>query len=493
MKQTVYVALLIILTCFCRVKLFASVSPYDYGLKEATTGVQRYWALYNAHVEALKRNDFVDYSGIKEIKLEIPKDAMSIPLGRGVNFKGLVLNVKNTAKDLYLFSLTNTDIDIDLPQNKIDVHDFSDIKELATGTKLLIIEDRTPWVNERKGFNHAVFRKDILLLKNGVSQNNTVMPYDENTVSKPTCSYVNADNKQKKIQNLVFIRSVDCTYKTCLAQIEGQNNVLLKNLKTYTPADEMLYGDHIINIVNCTNVTFRDINIEGVYCPKDTWGYGIGMDNVYNVKFYNVTGSGTVFGCNSINTSYLRKCNLFRYDIHCYGRDVRMDKCFFWGSGFRTSSFYGDLIYNKCTLKYYLPVSIRNEYNCNVPYNLVIKDCTYYMSNKYNYVIYTGNTDYQNVRRPELEEKCLPNILIDGLKIIPDDDVRETFLFFVGHQGDVRFGHLREINVRNIDLQGNIDFKICTSSFEVKNKARIIFQKKWENGVDKVSDSIVAQ
>ena len=485
MKPFIPIAIIALLVLCCDgLQTRAAVRPSNYGLREAKTGVDRYWALYNAHFNALNRNEQVDYSGIKELEIEIPKDAKSIPLGRTTDFKGLVLTVRNKTKDFYLFSLTNIMKEVLVPQSIIDGHNFNSIKEIATGTKLLIIEDRTPWVKERKGFNHAVYRKDILLIKDGLAQNNTVMPYGVETKSQPVCHYVDVDTKQKKIANLNFRRTADCTYKTCMLQIDAQNNVLLKNLNTFTPADEKLYGDHIIYVTNSANITYKNINIEGVYCPKDSWGYGVSMDNVYNVKCYNVTGSGTVFGSNNINTSSLKDCSLSRYDIHCYGRDVKMSKCTFWGSGFRTSSFYGDLVYKRCTLKYYLPVSIRNEYSCNVPYNLVMKNCTYYMSDQYNYVIYTGNTNYQTARRKELEEKCLPNVKIDGLTIIPDEDVKVTYLFLIGHHdADARFDYLSEINVKNVVVRGNQDFKICTSPFEVKNEAEVTFRKKGGDGI----------
>ena len=257
MKRIIPIALLALLILSCDSSpLMAAVYPRDYGLLDAKTGVERYRALYNAHIDALKRNEQVDYSGIKELDLEIPKDAESIPLGRTTDFKGLVLTVRNTTKDFYLFSLANATKEVSVPQNTIDGHNFTGIKELSSGTKLLIVEDKTPWVKERKGYNHAVYRKDILLIKDGIAQNNTVMPYGVDTKSQPVCRYADVDTKQKKVSNLTFRRTSDSSYKTCLLQIDGQNNVLLKNLNTVTPANENLNGDHIIYITNSANITY---------------------------------------------------------------------------------------------------------------------------------------------------------------------------------------------------------------------------------------------
>ena len=41
--------------------VMAQISPLDYGLREADSGVARYWALYNAHADALARHQQVSY------------------------------------------------------------------------------------------------------------------------------------------------------------------------------------------------------------------------------------------------------------------------------------------------------------------------------------------------------------------------------------------------------------------------------------------------
>ena len=50
----------------------AQVSPLDYGLREATSGMGRYFALYNAHVDALYRGLEVNYDGIDTLEIELP-------------------------------------------------------------------------------------------------------------------------------------------------------------------------------------------------------------------------------------------------------------------------------------------------------------------------------------------------------------------------------------------------------------------------------------
>lgn len=460
---------IMVLLCIIPCNAFSSVSPTDYGLKTAKTGVERYWALYNAHIEALKRDTEVDYTGISAIEIEIPNDAKSIPLGKATDFKGITIKAKNKAKEFYLFSLVNESKEITLNGDKIDRETFGDVGALKRGWRLFVVEDQTPWVGQRKGYGHAVYRKDALLIYKGVAQNKTVMPYGSSTVSKPKCRYAVVDNDVKSFADLTFRRTEDCTQKTYLIKVDYENQVLLKNLRIYTPANNTLYADKAIHVTNSTNIVFENIYIEGFYVIDGKWGYGVGMNNVWNFKCYRLSGSGSMFGNNNMSKSYLKGCDIDRYDIHCYGEDVTMEDCTFWGSGFSISSIYGDIVYKNCTFKESFPVGTRSEYSCNAPYNLRMTNCTYYMSQKINYVIYTGKTNYTDARRPELSKKCFPNVDINGLKIIPGKGVKKAYLFFVGYMDeDYEFEHIKTIRAKNIELpQGK--FYVCTTPFKTKN------------------------
>ena len=49
-----------------------SVSLLDYGLSEAKTGEDRFWVLYNAHSEAIKKHCTINYSITRNLEIEIP-------------------------------------------------------------------------------------------------------------------------------------------------------------------------------------------------------------------------------------------------------------------------------------------------------------------------------------------------------------------------------------------------------------------------------------
>jgi len=349
MNRLTFVSLLLSVVTY---SFSSAVRPQNYGLLTASNGIERYMALYNAHEEANRLGTVVDYSGIDSISIEIPKKAKSILINGSQNFRGLKLIVKNNnVKDFTLFVCKKIAKSIELPQSIIDGSDFRLIPELNSGIVILLIKDTNPWVDNREGHNYGAERRDVLLLKNGIAQNRTIMPYGNEGISVPECSYVEADSKKKKIRNLTFIRTTDSQYKTFLFSIENINNVELSNIQCFTPKDESKYADGIISVKGSTNVTFRNINIEGTYTQPDKYGYGISMNNVWNVKLYNVRGNASQgLICNSnINQSYLKNCDINRYDIHCYGRDAVMEDCTFRGMYFPVSSFYGRIVFKRCS------------------------------------------------------------------------------------------------------------------------------------------------
>lgn len=150
------------------------LNPLLFGMNDARTGVERYYVLQKTHNEAYRLGRGVSYAGIKEIELDIPSEAQSIPLTQHTDFAGVTFKVKNTQKNFHLFSLTDKLKPVVVDGKDIDHRDFSQNLVLIKGRKLSVISDKTPWVKNRTGYNYGATRKDIMLVKNGKSLNGTV-------------------------------------------------------------------------------------------------------------------------------------------------------------------------------------------------------------------------------------------------------------------------------------------------------------------------------
>ena len=456
----------------------ATVNPKFFGLSTAKNGEERYWAIYRAHEEAYRLGTTVDYREIDNLSIEIPKGASPIIIGGSQDFKGLKISVSNKRKDQYLFVFKKESKGIDIPQSIIDGNDFRSVPELRSGVKLLLIKDGNPWVENRSGHNYGAERRDVLLIINGITQNKAIMPYGNKGVSAPICSYASGDTRKKRISNLTFIRTADSKCKTCLISIENINNVELSNIRCITPEDHDIYADGIISVVGCTNVTYRNIHIEGTYSQPNKHGYGISMNNVWNVKLYNVSGNvqqGLICN-NNVNQSYLKKCNINRYDIHCYGRDVVMEDCTFEGMYFPISSFYGKIVFKRCTFKNSQPVWLRADYNAYVPFDIELYDCTWYPVKSRDSICYTGKLDKAVNSRSELRKKSWPSVKIRGLDVYPSEDLKAIYIFRVGGGDDLNqtIGYMPFVDIKRLNVHGSrIGLDICNKRINPSGDTRV--------------------
>lgn len=407
------------------------LSPKDFGLYETVSDSERYQVLYNTHVAALKAGVPVDYSGIDTLTIEITASSQRIPLGKTTDFKGLRLTVRNKSKLCYLFERQQPATSITIDKGLLDGDDFSSVPALAKGLYQLVIEDENPWVAKRIGYNYSAIRRDILLICDGQSRNNPVMPYN-NEQSKPKCSFVAVDEDEEPviIQNLTFIRDMGNTYKVMPFIISGQNNLQIRNVTINTP-ESKLVADAAIDIQNCTNVTMENVTINGTYSRSDYYGYGIQMNNVWNSRFVrlNAKAKWGVFGTNNINTAYLQDCDINRFDIHCYGRDVSMKSCKFSNLYNQFSSMYGTLSYQKCRFVNFIPVLLEPSYNAYTQFKLKMEDCVFDATNSRYFLISAGRLDSVVNTRPELAKKHWPDIFIKNMTVNVPDNVVKVVLF----------------------------------------------------------------
>ncbi|MBR4919348.1 MAG: hypothetical protein IKZ52_09045 [Bacteroidales bacterium] len=412
------------------------LSPKDFGLYEAASDSERYEVLYKTHMAALKANVPVDYSGIDTLTIEITASSQRIPLGKTTDFKGLRLTVRNKSKLCYLFERQQAATSITIDKGLLDGEDFSSVPALANGLYQLVIEDENPWVAKRIGYNYSAIRRDILLICDGQSRNNPVMPYN-NEQSKPKCSFVAVDEDEEPviIQNLTFIRDKANSYKVMPFIISGQNNLQIRNVTINTP-ESKLVADAAIDIQNCTNVTMDNVTINGTYSRSDYYGYGIQMNNVWNSRFVrlNAKAKWGVFGTNNINTAYLQDCDINRFDIHCYGRDVSMKSCKFSNLYNQFSSMYGTLSYQKCRFVNFIPVLLEPSYNAYTQFNLKMEDCVFDATNNRYFLISAGRLDSVKNSRPELAKKYWPDIIIKNMTVNVPDNVEKVAIFNLNHK-----------------------------------------------------------
>lgn len=406
------------------------VSPINYGLNEAKSGTERYWVIYRTHIAAQEYNLTVDYEGIDSLEIEIPIDAKTIPITKEIDFCNLKLTVTNSSKNLYLFEMVNPERTIAIQKKNIDKGDFSDYEELRDRLCLLFLKDAYLWVKNRRGYKYGHTRRDLLLLNMGKSKNKPISDYNnEETIVKASYCLVNSDNKT--IKGLVMYRDKKSTKQTFFLRLKNQYNVEIRDIEIHTPSDTLV-NDQNIFLENCCKIQFKNVWIDGSYSRIDHFGYGITMNNVYDVSFDNVRGNANwgIFGNNNVNKATLINCDINRFDVHCYGKDITFKKCKFRNLYNQFSSIKGKIVFDSCEFFQFVPVLFESSYNAYTKFDLTFRNCIVHANKRKNYLISTGEIFGEDLSaRAEIRKKEYPNLRIDGLNVIMEDGTKPYFIY----------------------------------------------------------------
>ena len=444
------------------------LSPRAFGLDTASTGEARYHVLYQAHLAALRQHREVDYGGIGDLDIDVPGDGQPIPLSGNTDFHGITITVGNNAKDITLFALQGDAVETDVPQGLIDSGDFRGVPGLATGERLLLITDTKPWT-ERTGYGYYHYRRDILSLRDGLAENRVVMPYADTATSKAKCVAVRADGETRAIRNVTLRRKAGATHKTYLLLVSRMSHVLIENVTLVTPHDPEKYGDGALTVNDCAHITVRNLLVDGSYSQPHQYGYGIAMNNVWHCRFVRATSRNCawgVFGANNVSDITLEDCDLNRFDIHCYGRNVTLRRCLFRDQRVQYSSVFGNILYDNCTFRHCVPLYIRPSYNAHVPFDITMRRCTFEATAVRGRVslLDMGALSPEGNPRPELSERCWPNVTIEDLTVRLGFGARRVYLFRIegGQRDTTPLSYCSRISIDGLRFAGPIrELKMC--------------------------------
>lgn len=442
----------------------------DLGIQDAKNGVARYEMLYEAHQQAIEEGKSVSYAGIDTLFIELPKNAKSIELNGGQDFCNVVFVVENNVKDIFLFSLSGKHSPIKVSKAEIDGGRFYE-SELKRGAWVLIIKDEKPW-SDRIGYGYSAYREDVLLIKRGEAKNTPCSPYN-NEESDPCCEYFKAEKNKAVIKNLHLVRAESCSKKTYLINVAYKNNVLLQNLSVVTP-ESKLYGDGAIWIENSVDVSLNNISIDGTYSLDNQYGYGIRLENVTGFIGNKIVGKAKwgVFGNNNVNTPTLANCDINRFDIHCYGKDVTIRDCIIRDLYNQFSCVFGTILYERCHFIDATPYVDGGSYNTNVKNKFMMFDCIVDNSPSKNSIINIHHVRSEQHERENLRDKYLPDVEIKNLTINASNNVNQVFLYKIGaldYKDELLGG---ESSVKEIHFIGNnrAEFKQSNRQIKIKKK-----------------------
>lgn len=445
------------------------LNPLDYGLLEAKSNIERFRVLEACHKDAVKIGANVSYQGIQEITLDIPNGASSIPLAKSTDFCGVRLHVVNQYRDITLFEYVHSKKQISLPGSVLFKGAKLDHQELRGGMKMLVIQDDSLWVYRRRNKPYGATRRDILLVKDGMVQNNPVVGYN-NTASRPSIYLCTTDEKGLNFGNIVLERDSLSTKKTFLARFVNVYNLKLHDITIHTNNSINLYADRAISVENASVLTLDNIRIEGTYSQVGQYGYGIELNNIFDLRINRMYArcEWGVFGCNNINKAVLTDCDINRFDIHCYGRDVKSIRCKYSGLYNQFSSIYGKVEFESCSFSRFYPVLMESSYNAYTPFDISFRKCIFYMTDKTNFLVTLLGLEERHNSRPELFRKSLPNITIQNCQLnYVEFPQNRPFKWFIVNTGNVRYkeslDYISNIKIDGLLVNQPCDFDIFSS------------------------------
>ena len=341
----------------------------------------------------------------------------------------------------------------------------------------MIITDDTPWVETRSGHNYGATRMDMMLLENGRGQNNPIQSYCSQS-SSPKCNYCEAEAIKKVFKNIKFNRTKDSTKKTFLIKVENQCNVELSNINIITPDGSGMTADKAITLNNCYDVLLNEISINGTYSLPRKYGYGISMNNVCLLNINNMVARANwgVFGNNNVQKAMLKKCNINRFDIHCYGKDVSFENCIFEELYNQFSSFYGKLSFENCAFKNFIPVLLEYSYNAYTAFDVLFKNCTFTLDKSHNCIVYYPSFCKKENTRLELRKKCLPNVTMINCQIEAMDGLNKWYVFNIKNVDDYEgsFGHISNVTINGLSTNNLIDMVVFNERVKTENEVLIV-------------------
>ncbi len=168
-------------------------------------------------------------------------------------------------------------------------------------------------------------------------------------------------------------------------------------------------------------------------------------------------------------------CDINRFDIHCYGRDVYCRNTTFRDLYNQFSSFWGTLRFDNCNFINSVPVLFETSYSAYSFFKLEMNHCFIDVGADKLYLINAGNPAMLGDNsRPIFQNVSWPNIKICNTVIrLPEGENVWTLFNIRGGENKTIYG-ISDIKIKNIQFIGD---NIGTGIIKLSNN-KVHFDKK---------------
>lgn len=405
-------------TIFKNVSLSGSISselsPYMFGFRP--NQADSYSEIYLTHLAAKELGTSISYNGIKEVNIRVSAGFESIPLTGQDDFCGAVFHITNTQStgSYILFTLTGEE---DIVPNSITLDNVRNGNYSLDNNKqyTLFVKDTKLWT-ARRGATSAEdrYREDVICIRNNKAINYPCTTYGTDVSIE--CTLMEDKPYQRYLRNLTAIRE-DGIGMIKFISIEYCSNMEISNvtLNTFKGNNTPKNGDNAFIMKHCALFNITNMNINNVYSVSGS-GHGYELDTVYHIVYDNITGYDNnwgIFGANNVNDVAVYNSNINRFDVHCYGRDIKFYNCTFTGNKYNQfSGMYGIISFEDCIFgSQFLPYLQEGTYNAYTFHELIFRNCQLYT----NKGLYLFGFEKATNPRSELADKYLPSIRMENI------------------------------------------------------------------------------
>jgi len=175
----------------------------------------------------------------------------------------------------------------------------------------------------------------------------------------------------------------------------------------------------------------------------------------------------------------LKNCDINRFDIHCYGKDVRFENCNFVDQYNQFSSVYGELYFKNCTFTNFSPILMEYTYNAYTGFDVVFESCTFNLDKNHNCIVCLPNFSKMENSRPELSKKCLPNVTMQDCQVNATNGLKKWCVYSIrnadGYEGG--FYHISKVILKR--LSTNVEptgMTVFNKNVNAINEVRVIIE-----------------
>lgn len=422
----------------------------------------------------------IDWSGYSGKSITITNIASTpIPLIQENDFCGVTFEVKNTQQNIVMFSAKGANFDKLSTADSVikpflEDLDYKAVPEIGQGTGLwlLKVHDVTTWTTRTDTTPTPMDRYDLVLINDGLAYNYPIYSY---TQGSPTFEYVKVNSAPTTIKNLKIVRVKGCTAITYALSISNLNNVLVENVEVVTQEVGGLSHDTAISATDCSNLTFINVSVNGIY-DSSGYAYGLSFTNIYNLVMDRINTSNYnwgIMGNNYLNTVVVTNSNINRFDLHLYGKDFQFIHCQFKRLHNQFCNVYGQIIFDGCQFNQTTPILYEGSYNIWTGHDVTFKNCTFENVTTLLNLYRLDNTVNE---RPELSQKCLPNVNIEHCVFIKPSNIINLFnvpkgtMPILGYIDHIYINGLKYVEPINISAF-NISSKILNTLNAIKVSA----------------------